>query len=56
MTKIYNYDTGKIYCIKSNDKCYAIFSAPSEDMDVTKQNPPTDLTIFDKRAKIVNDK
>ena len=33
-----------------------IFSAPGKDMDVTKQNPPTDLTIFVKRAKIVNDK
>ncbi len=42
--------------LKSKDKCYAIFSAPGKDMDVTKQNPPTDLTIFVKRAKIVNDK
>ena len=25
-------------------------------MDVTKQNPPTDLTIFVKRSKILNDK
>ena len=27
--------------------------APGKDMDVTKQNPPTDLTIFVKRAKII---
>ena len=42
--------------LKSKDKCYAIFAAPGEDMDVTKQNPPTDLTIFIKRAKVINDK
>ncbi len=49
-------EPGEKIKLKSKDKCYAIFSAPGEDMDVTKQNPPTDLTIFVKRAKIVNDK
>ena len=55
---IFDLDTepGEKIKLKSKDKCYAIFSAPGEDMDVTKQNPPTDLTIFVKRAKIVNDK
>ena len=55
---IFDLDTepGEKIKLKSKDKCYAIFSAPGEDMEVTKQNPPTDLTIFVKRAKIVNDK
>ena len=53
---IFDLDTepGEKIKLKSKDKCYAIFSAPGEDMDVTKQNPPTDLTIFVKRAKIVS--
>ncbi len=41
---------------KSKDKCYSIFAAPGPAMLVHKQNPPTDLTIFIKRANIVNDK
>ena len=32
--------------LKSKDKCFAIFAAPGQDMDVTKQNPPTDLIIY----------
>ena len=42
--------------LKSKDKCFAIFAAPGQDMDVTKQNPPTDLIIYIKRAKIIDDK
>ena len=55
---IFDLDTepGEKIKLKSKDKCYVIFSAPGKDMDVTEQNPPTDLTIFVKRAKIVNDK
>ena len=41
---------------KSKDKCYSIFAAPGPAMLVYEQNPPTDLTIFIKRANIVNDK
>ena len=41
---------------KSKDKCYSIFAAPGPAMLVHEQNPPTDLTIFVKRANIVNDK
>ena len=41
---------------KSKDKCYSIFAAPGPAMLVHEQNPPTDLTIFIKRANIVNDK
>jgi len=42
--------------IKSKDKCYCIFAAPGNEMLVHEQNPPTDLTIFVKRAKITKDK
>ena len=41
---------------KSKDKCYVIFAAPGKNMLVYEQNPSTDLTLFIKRAKIVNDK
>ncbi len=41
---------------KSKDKCYVIFAAPGEDMLVHEQNPVTDLTIFIKRANVINDK
>ena len=55
---VFDKDTppGEKIKFKSKDKCYAIFSAPSEDMLVTNQNPPSELTIFIKRAKIINDK
>ena len=55
---LFDKDTppGETIKLKSKDKCYVIFSAPSEDMLVTNQNPPSDLTIFIKRAKIINDK
>ena len=33
-----------------------IFAAPGNDMLVHEQNPSSDLTIFIKRAKIINDK
>ena len=36
----------------SKDKCYCIFSAPGPNMLIHEQNPPTNLTIFVKRAKI----
>ena len=32
------------------------FAAPGQDMDVTKQNPPSDLIIYIKRANIIDDK
>ena len=41
---------------KSKDKCYSIFAAPGPAMLVHEQNPPTELTIFIKRANIINDK
>ncbi len=40
----------------SKDKCYCIFSAPGSNMLVHEQNPPTNLTIYIKRAKITKDK
>lgn len=40
--------------LKSKDNCFAIFAAPGQDMDVTKQNPPTDLIIYIKRANIID--
>ena len=42
--------------IVSKDKCYCIFSAPGPEMLIHEQNPTTDLTVFIKRANIVNDK
>ncbi len=48
--------SGEKIKIKSKDKCYAIFAAPQNDMLVSEQNPSSDLTIFIKRDKIVNDK
>jgi len=55
---VFDKDTppGEKIKLKSKDKCYVIFSAPGEDMLVTNQNPPSELTIFIKRAKIINDK
>ena len=42
--------------LKSKDKCYCVFAAPGNEMLVHEQNPPTDLTLFVKRANIINDK
>jgi len=55
---VFDADTeaGEKIKLKSKDKCYTIFAAPGINMDVTKQNPPSELTIFIKRSKIVNDK
>ena len=51
-----NASWGEKLKFKSKDKCYSIFAAPGPAMLVHEQNPPTDLTIFIKRANIVNDK
>ena len=40
----------------SKDKGYCILSAPGPEMLVHEQNPPTDLTVFIKRANITSDK
>ena len=55
---VFNKDSisGDKINFKSKDKCYVIFAAPGEDMLVQEQNPVTDLTIFVKRANIINDK
>ncbi len=55
---VFDKDTswGEKLKFKSKDKCYSIFAAPGPAMLVHEQNPPTDLTIFIKRANIVNDK
>ncbi len=42
--------------LNSKDKCYCIFAAPGSEMLIHEQSPPTDLTVFVKRAKITNDK
>ena len=42
--------------LKSKDKCYCIFAAPGPEMLVHEQNPPTELTVFIKRANIINEK
>ena len=48
--------SGEKIKIKSKDKCYVIFAAPQNDMLVSEQNPSSELTLFIKRDKIVNDK
>ena len=55
---LFDKDTpwGEKVKLKSKDKCYCIFAAPGQEMLVHEQNPPTELTIFIKRANIVNDK
>ena len=55
---VFDKDTnwGEKIKLKSKDKCYCIFAAPGAEMLVHEQNPPTDLTIFVKRAKITKDK
>ena len=42
--------------LNSKDRCYCIFAAPGQEMLIHEQNPPTELTIFIKRAKITKDK
>jgi aminomethyltransferase len=49
-----NTKAGEKIILKSKDKCYCIFAAPADDMLVHDQNPPSDLTIIIKRAKIKN--
>ena len=55
---VFDKDTSPGEKIKLNtkEKCYCIFSAPGPEMIIHEQNPPTDLTIFVKRAKITKDK
>ena len=55
---VFDRDTnwGEKIKLKSKDKCYCIFGAPGPEMLIHEQNPPTDLTIFIKRAKITKDK
>ena len=48
--------SGEKIKLVSKDKCYCIFSAPGTDMLIHEQNPSTSLTVFVKRANIVNDK
>ena len=51
-----NTTLGEKIKLISKDKCYCIFSAPGPNMLIHEQNPVTNLTIFIKRANIVNDK
>ena len=37
--------------LSSKDKCTVLIAAPGHSMNVHKQNPPTDLTIFLNKAK-----
>ena len=37
---------GEKIILKSKDKCTIIISAPGNSMNIHKQNPPTDLTVF----------
>ena len=51
-----NTNWGEKIKLKSKDKCYCIFAAPGNNMLIHEQIPPTDLTVFVKRAKITKDK
>ena len=51
-----NSISGELVKLRSKDKCYCIFAAPGDDMIIHNQNPPTDLTIYIKRANIIEDK
>ena len=42
--------------LKAKDKCYVILAAPNNEMLIHEQNPASDLTLFVKRSKVVNDK
>ena len=55
---VFNKETssGEKVKLKSKDKCYVIFAAPQNNMLVSEQNPSSDLTLFIKRSKIINDK
>ena len=57
-SQVFDKDTnwGEKLKLKSKDKCYCIFAAPGPEMLIHEQTPPTDLTIFIKRAKITKDK
>ncbi len=49
-------NSGEKIKLNSKDSCYCIFVASGPEMLIHEQNPPTDLTIFVKRAKITKDK
>jgi len=51
-----NTKWGEKIKLKSKDKCYCIFSAPGPEMLIHEQCPPTDLTVFIKRAITTKDK
>ena len=42
---------GEKTILSSKDKCFVLIAAPGHPLNVHKQNPPTDLTIFVNRAK-----
>ena len=42
---------GEKITLQSKDKCTVMLAAPGEQMNVHKQNPPTDLTIFLNKSK-----
>ena len=49
-----NTIAGEKITLNAKDNCYCIFAAPGNDMLVHDQNPPSDLTVLVKRAKIKN--
>ena len=52
---IFNNDCmmGEKITLTSKDKCVVMIAAPSDAMNVHKQHPPTDLTIFLNKAKFI---
>ena len=42
---------GEKITLQSKDKCTVMIAAPGEQMNVHKQNPPTDLTVFLNKSK-----
>ena len=47
---------GEKITLTSKDKCIVLFAAPGDAMNVHKQNPPTDLTIFLNKAKFIRNR
>ena len=47
-----NTIAGEKIILNAKDNCYCIFAAPGGNMLIHDQNPPSDLTVLVKRAKV----
>ena len=51
-----NTQTSEKVKLKASDDCKCLIAAPGENMQVDKQNTPTDLEVFVTRLKSINEK